>query len=138
MESETISIVDLPRLPEEPPVPISINDLLQSVEVMQKKEADDKLLLESIGNMSHEELKQKLLAWATKGFPNIYEIYQISIIVPEKCSDGQVRNLADYILFCSGKPMYEHVQKLSEKVNGISLAFVNMQSYIGIVVSKAS
>lgn len=135
--AEPISTGDLPVAPVPvAPMPITIDNLLQSVEVLQKKEMDDKVLLESISNMSYEELKQKLITWAYQGFPNVYEIQQIMLQVPEKCSDGQIRSLPEYITFCSGKSMHEHVALLNTKVTGITISFANMPGYIAIVVSK--
>jgi hypothetical protein len=120
-----------------PPPPITINDLLNSVEVLTKKEADDKLLLESISNFSLTQLREKLVLWALAGFPNVYEIHRIVIAPPQTCSDGVTRTLADYIVFCSGKTISEHVGILQEKVTDIIVSFANMNTYISIVVSKA-
>ena len=140
-EDQPVNINDLPQqqlelTPPPPPQPITINDLLNSVQIIQQKELEDKLTLESIGNMSHDTLKSKLLSWATAGFPNVYEIYRVTIVPPTQCSDGVVRNLAEYIQFCSGKTMNEHVDVLSTKVTGMVISFANMGTYIAIVVSK--
>lgn len=121
-----------------PPAPITIDDLLNSVEVLTKKEADDKSLLEGIGTISHQELKNKLLSWVTAGFPNVYEITRVTINPPPLCSDGVNRDLADYIVFCSGKTINEHVNVLASKVTGMTISFANMGSYIAIVVSKSA
>lgn len=118
-------------------VPITIDDILNSVEVITKKEADDKALLESIGAMPVDTLKEKLLQWAKLGFPNVYEIQKIIITPPTKCSDGVTRNLSDYIEYCSGKPIQDHVAGLQSKVSGMTISFANMNTYIAIVVSKA-
>lgn len=138
-EEQPVNINDLPQqqlIPPPPPQPITIDDLLNSVEVVQQKERDDKSALESIGNMSHDTLKTKLLSWASAGFPNVYEIHRVTIIPPVQCSDGVTRNLSDYITFCSGKTINEHVDLLAAKVTGMSISFANMSNYIAIVVSK--
>jgi hypothetical protein len=109
---------------------------LNSVEIVKQKEAADKLLLEGIGAISHEDLKTKLLAWASSGFPNAYEIHQLVITPPARCSDGVVRGLSDYITHCSGKCITEHVAVLQSKVTGMNISFANMGSHIAIVVSK--
>jgi len=127
-----------PSPPPPPPPPISIDDLLNSMEVVQQKELEDKRLLESIGNISQEELKSKLIAWAVAGFPNAYEIHAVTIVPPSMCSDGVSRELADYITFCSGKPIHEHIDGLRQKVSNISISFANMGTHISIVVSKLS
>lgn len=119
------------------PVPvITLNDILSSVEVVTQKEKDDKAALESIGNISYESLKSKLLTWATSGFSNVYEIHRLTIVPPTTCSDGVSRNLTDYIQFCSGKTIQEHVSGLQTRVQDMEISFANMSSYIAIVVSK--
>jgi hypothetical protein len=120
-----------------PPPPITIDDLLNSTAVILKKEADDKLALEGIENISHDTLKTKLLSWATSGFPNVYEIHRVTTVPPSVCSDGVTRELSDYIVFCSGKTISEHVALLQAKVQGMDISFANMGNYISIVVSKA-
>jgi hypothetical protein len=122
--------------PPPPPPPITIDELLNSTAVILQKEADDKLALEAIGNISHDELKTKLLSWATSGFPNVYEIHRVTIVPPVACSDGVSRELSEYIVFCSGKTISEHVALLQAKVQGMSISFANMGTYISIVVSK--
>jgi hypothetical protein len=119
-----------------PPAPITIDDLLNSVEIVKQKETEDKVLLEGIGTISHEQLKTKLLAWASAGFPNAYEVHRVTINPPAQCSDGVVRGLSDYIVYCSGKTMPEHVAVLQSKVTGMAISFANMGGYIAIVVSK--
>lgn len=115
---------------------LTIDDILNSVEILTKKEAEDRSVLESIGTMSSDDLKFKLLNWAKIGFPNVHEIHRISITPPAKCSDGVSRNLAEYIEFCSSKPLQDHVAILQSKVSGMAISFANMQTYIAIVISK--
>ena len=136
MSEEPISIADLPSTQPPAPMPITIDDLLNTVDMIRQKEAQDKLVLESIWSIPRDTLKTKLLNWATAGFPNVYEIHRLSITPPNQCSDGVTRNLEDYILFCSGKTIFEHVAMLSARVTGMDISFANMGSYIGIVVSK--
>jgi hypothetical protein len=106
------------------------------VEVVTQKEQQDKANLESISTISYETLKTKLLSWATSGFPNVYEIHKLTITPPTICSDGVTRNLSDYIEFCSGKPIQEHVAILQQRVQGMIISFCNMGTHISIVVSK--
>jgi hypothetical protein len=61
----------------------------------------------------------------------------LAIQPPTLCSDGECRCLAEYIEFCSGKALFDHVQELQAKLVGISVGFVNMGTYLNIVVSKA-
>ena len=129
-------IEGMPGTTVQPPPPITIDDLLNSTAAILKKEADDKTTLEGIGNMSYDTLKNNLLTWTSAGFPNVYEIHRVSIVPPNLCSDGVSRDLAGYIQFCSGKTINEHVAVLQARVQGMSISFANMGSYISIVVSK--
>jgi hypothetical protein len=140
MDSEnTIAPIPTPDEPIVilPPPVISINDILSSVELVTQKETADKATLESIGTISFNDLKNKLLTWGTLGFPNVYEIYRIVITPPTVCSDGVSRSLGDYIEFCSGKPIQDHVAVLQQRVQDMTISFTNMGTYIGIVVTKA-
>jgi len=127
--------VSLNPLPLEPST-ISLADILNSAEVVTQKEANDKALLESIGTASLEEITNKLIAWATSGFPNAYPLFEISITPPVVCSDGVTRDLSAYIQFCSGKTINQHVQVLQDRMTDIIVSFANIGGSIGIVVSK--
>lgn len=133
---ETITEVTGMTGPTGPPT-ISLQDILSSIEVVQNQEAQDKAALEAIGTISFNTLKASLIQWANAGFPNAYEIHRVYVTPPSVCSDGVVRNLADYIVFCSGKTIAEHVDVLHQRTPDIEVSFANMGSYIGIVVSKS-
>jgi hypothetical protein len=140
MDAETV-ILDLNSIDQIPVIipspPITLNDIMASIEVVTQKEQSDKVILDSVGYIPYDTLKSKLVVWATSGFPNVYEIYKLEITTPSVCSDGISRNLSDYIQFCSGKSMQEHVAVLQQRVQDITITFANMGSYIAVVVSKA-
>ena len=123
--------------PAPAPAPISLADIVNAVEVLRQKEAADKAALDSIGNASFESLRSKLVAWASQGFPNAYPLMEVAVTPPEQCSDGVVRTLTDYIVFCSGKTISEHVALLQAKLTDMTVSFANMGPAIAIVVSKA-
>ena len=122
-----------------PPKPdiLSLEDLLSDSEVLAQQEQKHKTDIEGISSMTTTSLKPVLLQWAKQGFPGLFEIYRLTITPPTVCSDGIVRSLGDYIEFCSGKPLHEHVDELKKKFTGMDIGFVNYGSYISIVVSKA-
>jgi hypothetical protein len=134
-ESESPSIDML--TPPPPPAPISITDLLSDVEVLQQKEAADKASLDAIGTSTHESLRPKLVTWALAGFPNAYALMEVTVNPPPQCSDGVVRGLTDYIVFCSGKTIQEHVALLQEKLADMTVSFANLGHAIAVVVSRA-
>lgn len=130
-----IGVLDISPVILPPPI-ITLNDILSSVEVITQKENDDKIALEALATIPYDTLKSKLLTWATSGFPNVYEICKLTITPPATCSDGVTRDLSDYIQFCSGKTIQEHVASLQSRVQDMVITFANMGSYIGIVISK--
>lgn len=119
------------------PSEIRLDDILNSLQVIQHKEAEHKGVLESVGTLPYEYLKSALIQWATSGFPNAYPIYEFRIEVPSTCSDGQTRNLQDYIQFVSGKTIYEHVSVLQARFPDIVVSFSYTGISIVIVVTKA-
>ena len=124
--------------PPPPPAPLSIADILAATDLVLQKEAADKTVLESIGALSTEDLRTRLVLWARAGFPNAHPIYSISIGPPSVCSDGVTRTLEDYIPFCSGKTLSEHTAVLQAKVTSdIQIGFANFGGSIVIVVTKA-
>jgi hypothetical protein len=126
-----------PTGPPPPPPPITIADILGTVEVLQQKEAADKAVLDGIGTTSAESLRSKLVAWALAGFPNASTLMEVTVNPPSQCSDGVVRDLTDYITFCSGKTIQEHVALLQEKLADMTVSFANTGYAIAIVVSRS-
>jgi len=120
-----------------PPPPLSIADLLADQSVREAKEQADGQAFSAIGALTAEGLKPKLLQWARQGFPSAFVVHEVSVNVPSPCSDGVVRSLADYIVFCSGKTIHEHVAALQEKLLDITVTFAYTGSAIQIVVLKA-
>jgi hypothetical protein len=118
-----------------PPLPdvLTLADLLSDQSVVQAKEQADKELLESIWTQPASALRPKLVEWVLKGRPSAFPIYIVDIRPPARCSDGEVRDLADYIMFCSGKTIAEHVSLLQEKLPDIQLSFANINGSIAVV-----
>ena len=117
---------------------ISLLDIANAMEVVQQKEARDKQLLDAIGSLPFEALKSSLIQWAILGYPNAHVIHSIVVSPPTPCSDGVVRDLSDYVIFCSGKPMHQHVEPLQARMTDITVSFANFGSFIGIVVTRSS
>ena len=120
----------------EEPTTLSLADLLNSSLVVRQKEYVDKDALESIWNVPISTLQATLLQWALAGFPNVTPIHEITIQVPDFCSDGVKRSLGDYIQFCSGKTIQEHIALLQAKLTDITVAFSFTGYSIQVVVSR--
>lgn len=134
--SETEPIVD-PSGTVLPPPTLTLTEILAAQEVLAAREAEDKAKLEGIGALSIETLRPKLIAWAVAGFPNNYRIHELTITPPSVCSDGVGRNLADYIVFCSGKTLADHLIPLQTTLPDITVTFTFTSPTISIVVLKA-
>lgn len=114
--------------------PLSIEDLMNDVVVLQQKEAMDSAALNSIAGIS---IREPLVTWATLGFPNAWSIHEVSVVPPARCSDGVARDLAGYIQFVSGKTIGDHVAALQARVTGIVVSYAWTGASILIVVTKA-
>ena len=119
-----------------PPAPISIEDLMSTVEVLTRKEADDKAFLETVAAITPDQLRPKLVEWAMAKFPDFYEIYQIVVSPPQKCSDGVTRQIVQYIEFCSGQTIDYFVDRIRANVTGIRIDYSNRGSSVAILASK--
>lgn len=117
---------------------ITLNDLLSSIDVLRKKEADDSALLFALGKTPTEELQTKLMKWAMLGFPPSYQLLQFKIEVPPKCSDGSFRTLDEYIVFCSGRQLREHVNDLQQRLVDIEVSFANYVTHLAVIVTRTS
>lgn len=115
---------------------LTFAELLNEQTIVQTKEELDKGLLEGIGNQSIYSLKPKLVEWVMKGCPNAFPVLSIQVQAPSRCSDGEVRTLPEYIKFCSGKTINEHVSLLQAKLPDITVSYANISGNIVIVVSK--
>ena len=119
------------------PPPIRLEDILGEQQLLVSQESADKTMLESIGTISYDTLKPRLIQWAASGFPNAYTIYEIAIRSPPLCSDGVARSLHDYIEFVSGKTISDHVAPLQTRLPDFVVSFAYSGHSILIVVSKS-
>jgi hypothetical protein len=123
--------------PPPPPDVLTLSDLLSDQSVVVTKELADKTLLETIGTQSVGNLRPKLVEWVLKGYPAAFPILSLDIRPPSVCSDGLSRTLPDYIEFCSGKTINDHVALLQAKLPDILVSFANIGGITTIVVLKA-
>jgi hypothetical protein len=120
-----------------PPDILTLSDLLSDQTVVLAKEQADKALLETIGTQAVGNLRSKLVEWVLKGYPPAFPILSLDIRPPATCSDGESRDLSDYIQFCSGKTIREHVALLQAKLPDITVSFANIGGMTTVVVLKA-
>ena len=136
-ETETLP----PTEPEPEPVPqpivITLTELLSSQEALLAKEKADRINLLTISNPNIVELRPKLLSWASKGFPENYSVLSFPLAAPSSSSDGVARSLNDYIVFCSGKSIGDHIASFQQVLDGIQAGFVYGSGVLSVVVSRS-
>jgi hypothetical protein len=122
----------------EPPVPeiITLDDILADVDIIRKKESEDKALIESIGNLSTNYIREKVKLWALSNLPDLFRFYQITIILPTVCSDGITRNIQDYTQFLTSMTLNDHVDKLRAKIHGFRIEVACMGNDIALFLFK--
>ncbi len=135
-ENDTSPLVPVGiALPGEPYI-IRMSDILGTLQVDRARETQDKEKFDKIATLPYSDVRATLLQWATLGFPNAHTLYEIPISVPPMCSDGVVRNLDQYITFCSGKSIQEHVALLQVRMPDFAVGFVYTGNSIRLVVSQ--
>jgi hypothetical protein len=124
--------------PAPAPAPVTIADILAATELVLQKETADKARLDAIGGIAVETLRTALIQWGVLGFPNAWVLHTLTITPPRVCSDSVARSLEDYIQFCSGKTIGEHIAALQEKVasSEITLGFANISGMIAVTVTR--
>jgi hypothetical protein len=129
---EYIALSSVEQIPA--PTTLTLEDLLNDQSLVLAKEQSDKSLLDTIGNQGIETLRPILLEWILKGRPPVFPILSLDIHPPTRCSDGEVRSLTDYIQFCSGKTINEHVDLLQAKLPDIRVSFANIYGKVTVII----
>lgn len=109
---------------------IRLDDILSETNVLSAKETNDRSIVEGISTPNLPSLREKLVEWAIGGFSGPCVILEVSIRPPPKCLDGTIRNLPEYILYLSGKTIYEHMAILQTYLPDFTVEFVDMGSAI--------
>lgn len=104
---------------------LTLEDVLKVTNGYLATEAANKL---SLKGLDQEVLKSNLYAWAAKGFPASYRVYQLNFTVPSNtglipCSDAVPRNTSDYVVFCLGTPIQELVDSYNTIIEDITLTY---------------
>jgi hypothetical protein len=120
-----------------PPL-LSIADLLADQSVRETKEQADAQILSQVAGLTPSDLKPTLLQWARAGFPAAFPVRELQLSVPDLCSDGVCRCLADYIVFCSGKSIQDIVTEIQSRLADIEVSFYTTGFSVWIVVSRST
>lgn len=137
VQSEYESIPSITTVSESSPYIITFEELQSSLEALRSKESSDRLSVIQFVEPDAEELKKKLLQWASLGFPDIFVLFSLPIEVPGKCSDGQVRDLFNYVNYLLASTLGEKIQLLNQKLPGMQLSYSIQNTMVNMHVSKS-
>lgn len=135
-EAELLAMTPAPA-PVESPYIITIDELKATQEALSNKETVDRATLNNFIQPDVENLKKRLLNWASSGFPDGFVIFSLSIQLPNKCLDGEVRDIFNYVNYLLGEPIGQKLQVLNSKLPGMLLSYSFPGDQVCIHVSKS-
>jgi len=102
---------------------ISIDDLINSYQVVESKEATDRAAVLSFTSPSIEGLKPQLYRWASAGFPGGFIVNTLTLVPPRVCSDGVSRTLVFYFEYLLGSSTETWLKGLEAITQGMDFTF---------------
>jgi hypothetical protein len=115
-------------------VEVNIFDIINSHNVFVQIEQQNKTNLNSL---DFSVFKTSLYKWAALNYPDSFLAYSFPVTTPPintglySCSDGNPKNIWDYIPYCLTMSIQDWLAKYQEKVSGITLSFsVNADPYV--------
>jgi hypothetical protein len=109
---------------------IRLDEILGVVDVQKRREDEDASRLQQIANPNLVDIRNRLVQWGSLGFVGSCTLFSIAITTPERCSDGVVRSLSEYIQFVSGKTIYEHLDLLRLRLPDFVVSFVYLMGNV--------
>ena len=127
-----IPAVDLAKPSEDPPIIMSLSDLLSTLDVIASHEASDIQLIQTLTTVNETDLRNRLIAWGMRGFPSGYVLYSLQFSHLERCSDGVVRNdVLEYFNFLSPTTTIAGVlSDIESKLPGMSLSYSYTNDFV--------
>lgn len=108
------------------PTIISLAQLVNSVQTLTSTEIRNKMILEGL---NADKLVQNLHGWASVGFTDSHCVYEYTLFPSAKldgkhrCSDGNFRDIWEYIPFCLGYSINDLVANVQMQLTDIKLSF---------------
>jgi hypothetical protein len=116
--------VDSSGTPVDPSgVPFSIDDLINSQQVIIDKENTDRASAIAFATMPIDNIKTNMYAWASVGFPACYIVASLSLVPPAVCSDGVTRGLIQYYEWLINMDIPTWLASMDVKVSGMYFTF---------------
>jgi hypothetical protein len=104
-------------------VPFSIDDLINSQEMIITKENTDRTSALAFVNTSIDSIKPHLYKWASLNFPGLYCVSTLTLNPPSVCADGVARSLVDYYLYLINMTIAEWLASMDAKTSGMHFTF---------------
>jgi hypothetical protein len=115
-------------------IEVNLDDIINSHNTLIEIESRNKTTLNSL---DFNQFKSNLYKWAAQGYPDSFLAYSFPVNTPPmtvnlyNCSDGNPKNIWDYIPFCLNLSLQDWVNVYQQKVNGLKLSFsVNENPYV--------
>jgi len=115
-------------------VEVNILDIINSHNVFVEIEQQNKTNLNSL---DFSVFKTTLYKWAALNYPDSFLAYSFPVTTPPmasglySCSDGNPKNIWDYIPYCLNMSIQDWLTRYQAKVSGITLSFsVNADPYV--------
>jgi hypothetical protein len=123
-------------------IEVDINDIFNSHHTLIQIERQNK---EMFASLDFSQFKNTLYKWAALNYPDSFLAYSFPVTTPPMtnciycCSDGNPKNIWDYIPYCLGMSIQDWLTSYQSKVSGITLSFsVNANPYVlNIHVSRS-
>ena len=123
--------------PTGPTYIMTLEQLQQYHDTIIETETADKLKLTAITNPGSSGIQQKLIEWASAGFPSEYGVVTVSLNPPSTCSDGQSRTIQQYIEFLTGSNIMDLTTAFQTNFLGIYFSYSISGSTVTLHASKA-
>lgn len=115
-------------------IEVDINDIFNSHNTLIQIERQNK---EMFASLDFSQFKNTLYKWAALNYPDSFLAYSFPVTTPPVtnciycCSDGNPKNIWDYIPYCLGMSIQDWLNSYQAKVSGITLSFsVNANPYV--------
>ena len=119
------------------PLPFSLEDLINSCDVVLAKETTDRASVLNFINMPIDSIKPKLYIWASMGFPSSYMVSTFELTTPATCSDGVRRTHLEYFEYLMNGKINDWLNSMNTKTSGMYFTFShNGYSCINLHISK--
>jgi hypothetical protein len=115
-------------------IEVNIFDIINSHNVFVQIEQQNKT---QFASLDFSAFKTTLYKWAALNYPDSFLAYSFPVTTPPhtaglySCSDGNPKNIWDYIPYCLGMSIQDWLTGYQAKVSGITLSFsINADPYV--------